>query len=86
MEAPGTPAPGTPTPDPGREARIAELAARRRARMRTLARRSALLAAAVCGLLVLAVWWLLNTIAAPSHTTGTPRERSTLATASAGKM
>ena len=44
-----------------REARIAELRARRRARARTLAIRSAIGIAALILLLVIVVWWLLTT-------------------------
>jgi len=44
-----------------REARIAELRARRRARARTLAIRSAIGIAALIVLLIIVVWWLLTT-------------------------
>ena len=46
-----------------REARIAELRARRRARMRTLALRSALGSLALALLLAVALYWLLQTVA-----------------------
>lgn len=46
-----------------REARIAELAARRRARMRTLARRSMLGTVALVLLAAMLVYWLLQTVA-----------------------
>ena len=52
--------PGDLTPEE-REARIAELRARRRARVRTLAIRSAIGIAALIVLLVIVVWWLLTT-------------------------
>ena len=52
--------PGDLTPEE-REARIAELRARRRARMRMLAIRSAIGIAALVVLLVVVVWWLLTT-------------------------
>ncbi len=52
--------PGDLTPEE-REARIAELRARRRARMRTLALRSAIGTAALALLAVALVWWLLMT-------------------------
>lgn len=45
-----------------REARIAELRARRRARMRVLARRSAIGTAALVALLLVAGYWLLSTL------------------------
>ncbi|KAF1710196.1 translocation/assembly module TamB domain-containing protein [Pseudoxanthomonas sacheonensis] len=46
-----------------RDARIAELRARRRARMRTLALRSTLVSLALALLLIVALYWLLQTVA-----------------------
>ncbi|MFT3763531.1 MAG: translocation/assembly module TamB domain-containing protein [Pseudoxanthomonas sp.] len=46
-----------------REARIAELRARRKARLRTLALRSGIVTAALVVLLVVAMYWLLQTVA-----------------------
>lgn len=60
VQAPITPQPDQPDRD-AHEARIAELRARRKARMRTLARRSALGTAALIVLLAGVGWWLLTT-------------------------
>ena len=46
-----------------REARIAELRARRRARLRTLAIRSGIASVAMLVLLGIALYWLLQTVA-----------------------
>nr|WP_157981362.1 translocation/assembly module TamB domain-containing protein [Lysobacter tabacisoli] len=56
-----TPAP-VPAPDPARDARIAELRERRRARVRWLVVRGSLLTGALGVLLVLALYWLLTTV------------------------
>jgi translocation and assembly module TamB len=53
--------PATPTPEQ-REARIAELRARRRARMRVLALRSVFIAVGLALLAVVLLYWLLGTV------------------------
>lgn len=59
-----TPGPGSQPPSPQeREARIAQLRARRKARLRTLAVRSAIASGALLVLVCIGLYWLLQTVA-----------------------